>query len=160
MTKKMMFAVTAALGFGALSFATGFAVAKGAATKPEITPMAELTWTPLMKEGPLPAGVDIEGDAAKGAHFSYLKLPAGFESPPHSHTNDYWSVLLQGQMTHWAADGGSEKDSKAIGVGGLTHMPGKLVHVSKCYPGADCIMVLVQKGKNDFIPAGAAPAKK
>jgi hypothetical protein len=159
MTRKTMFVITAALGFGALSFATGFAVAKGTA-KLEITPMAEMTWTPLMKEGPLPAGAPIEGDATKGAYFGYLKLPAGFESPPHSHTNDYWSVLLQGQMTHWAAEGGSEKDSKAIGVGGLTHMPGKLVHVSKCYPGADCIMAVMQKGKNDFIPGPAPAAKK
>src|SRR5262249_26389340 len=143
MTKKTMFVVTAALGFGALSFATGFAVAKGTA-KIEITPMSAATWTALMKEGPLPAAAPIEGDATKGAYFGYLKLPAGFESPPHSHTNDYWSVLLQGQMTHWAADGGSEKDSKAIGLGGVTHMPGKLVHVSKCYPGADCIMVVMQ----------------
>jgi hypothetical protein len=63
-------------------------------------------------------------------------------------------------MTHWAADGGSEKDSKAISVGGLVHMPGKLVHVSKCYPGADCIMAVVQKGKNDFIPAPAPKEPK
>ena len=67
--------------------------------------------------------------------------------------------LVQGQMTHWAADGGSEKDSKAIGPGGWVHMPGKLAHISKCYPGVDCVMVVVQKGKNDFIPA-TPPAKK
>jgi quercetin dioxygenase-like cupin family protein len=109
-------------------------------------------------KGDLPAAAPIEGDATKGAYFGYVKLPAGLESPPHSHTNDYWSVLIQGQMTHWAADGGSEKDSKAIGPGGWTHMPAKVAHISKCYPGADCIMVMVQKGKSDFVPA--APPKK
>jgi len=159
MTKKTLFAVTAALGFGAASFAAGFATAKGTA-KLEITPMSELTWMPLMKEGPLPAGAAIEGDSTKGAYYGFLKLPAGFESPPHMHTNEYWSVLIQGQMTHWAADGGSEKDSKAIGVGGVTHMPGKMAHISKCYPGADCIMAVMQKGKSDFLPATAPAPKK
>src|SRR4029079_1840147 len=152
--KKTLFAITAALGFGAVSFVAGFATGKGTATV-TITALSERAFTPIMKEGPLPAAAPIEGDATKGAYFGYLKLPAGFESPPHSHTSDYWSALLQGQMTHWAADGGSEKDSKAISVVGLTHMPGKLVHVSKCYPGADCIMAIMQKGKSDFITGPA-----
>jgi hypothetical protein len=159
MTKKTFLLASAVAGVAAASFATGLAVAKAGATKPELMAMSELAWTPLMKEGPLPAGAPIEGDSSKGAYFGYLKLPAGFESPPHMHTNDYWSVLVQGQMTHWAAEGGSEKESKAIGVGGWTHMPGKVAHVSKCYPGADCIMVVMQKGKSDFIPATPAAKK-
>jgi hypothetical protein len=158
MTKKQFIAFSAVTVAIAASFAAGFAVAKGAAKAPELTSFSELTWTPLMKEGPLPALAPIEGDGMKGAYLGFLKLPAGFESPPHSHTNDYWSVLVQGQMTHWAVDGGSEKDSKAIGPGGVTHMPGKMLHVSKCYPGQDCVMVVMQKGKFDFIPA-AAPKK-
>jgi quercetin dioxygenase-like cupin family protein len=154
-TKKLIAASAVFVTVSAASFVAGIAIAKGPAKAPELTPFGELSWTPLMKEGVLPAGAPIEGDAAKGAFMGYLKLPAGFESPPHSHTSDYWTVLVQGQMTHWAADGGSEKDSKAIGVGGWVHMPGKLVHISKCYPGADCVMVIMQKGKNDFIPAPA-----
>jgi hypothetical protein len=160
MTKKTLLAIsTAAIGLGAVSFVAGIAVAAKAAPKIEITGFSDLTWTPMMKEGPLPASAPIEGDETKGAHFSYLKLPAGFESPPHMHTSDYWAVLIQGQMTHWAAEGGSEKDSKAIGVGGWVHMPGKLAHISKCYPGADCVMVSMQKGKNDFVPVTAKMTK-
>jgi hypothetical protein len=158
MTKQKLVVGSALVVALGASFAAGFAVAKGAAKAPELTQFSELTWTPIMKEGPLPAVAPIEGDGMKGAYMGFLKLPAGFESPPHSHTNDYWAVLVQGQMTHWAAEGGSEKDSKAIGVGGVTHMPGKVVHISKCYPGADCVMVTMQKGKFDFIPA-AAPKK-
>ena len=112
-----------------------------------------------MKEGPLPAMAPISGDGTKGAYEGYLKLPAGFESPPHSHTNEYWSVLVQGKMTHWAAEGGSEKEAKVLGVGDLTHMPAKLVHISKCFPGVDCIMVTMQKGKFDFIVAKATAKK-
>jgi quercetin dioxygenase-like cupin family protein len=158
MTKKTILAIsTVAVGLAAASFAAGIAVAKGAAKGPELTTLGELAWTPIMKEGPLPAVSPIEGDGLKGAYMGYLKLPAGFESPPHMHTNEYWAVLVQGQMTHWATDGGSEKDSKAIGPGGWVHMPAKTAHVSKCYPGVECIMVTMQKGKFDFIPA---PPKK
>ena len=158
-TKLIYGSITFGLMLGA--FVAGNAVAKGkAATAPELSQLKDATWTPLMKEGPLPAVAPIEGDGTKGAYVGYLKLPAGFESPVHSHTNEYWSVLIQGKMTHWAANGGSEKDSKQLGVGDLTHMPAKLEHVSKCYPGAECIMVVVQKGKFDFVPAKVASAEK
>jgi len=157
-TKLLYAGVTFGLMVGA--FVVGTAVAKGpAATAPELKPLSEASWTPLMKEGPLPAVAPIEGNGMKGAYLGYLKLPPGFESPPHSHSSDYWSVLVQGKMTHWAANGGSEKDSKQLGVGDLTHMPAKLEHVSKCYPGAECIMVVMQKGKFDFIVAKAVAAK-
>ena len=55
MTKKTalrLCALTLALG-GA--FATGLAVAAKPAAKIELTGFNDLTWTPLMKEGPLPA---------------------------------------------------------------------------------------------------------
>ena len=157
MTKKTLgwILVTALVAVGA--FSAGVAVAaKAAAKAPELSLLKDATWTPLMKEGPLPAVAPISGDGTKGAYEGYLKLPGGFESPPHSHTNDYWSVLVQGKMTHWAANGGSEKDAKQLGVGDLTFMPGKLEHISKCYPGPDCILVVVQKGKFDFIPGKSA----
>ena len=116
----------------------------------QLTSLSEMTWTPLMS-GPLPAVAPIEGSATKGGYLGYLKLPAGFVSPPHTHTSDSWAVLVQGKMTHWAAAGGSEKDAKPLAVGDLTFMPGKVEHVSKCYAGADCILVVMQKGKFDFL---------
>jgi len=161
MTKKKFFfgSVTAALMLGA--FAVSPARAKTPAPKaPELSTLGEATWTPLMKDSPLPAMAPISGDPKKGAYEGYLKLPAGFESPPHSHTNEYWAVLVQGKMTHWAAEGGSEKDGKQLGVGDLVHMPAKVVHISKCYPGADCIMVTVQHGKFDFLPAKTVAKKE
>ena len=156
MTKKTLGWISVMALVAAASFGAGVAVAKGAAAKaPELSLLKDASWTPLMKEGPLPAMSPISGDATKGAYEGYLKLPAGFESPPHSHTNDYWAVLVQGKMTHWAANGGSEKDAKQLGIGDLTFMPAKVEHISKCYPGSDCIMVVMQKGKFDFIPAKA-----
>jgi hypothetical protein len=159
MTKKTLGWISMTAMVAAAAFGAGVAVAKSAPKMPELSLLKDATWTPLMKEGPLPAMAPIQGDGTKGAYEGYLKLPAGFESPIHKHTNDYWAVLVQGKMTHWAADGGSEKDAKQLGVGDLTFMPAKVDHISKCYPGADCIMVVVQKGKFDFIPQKAVAAK-
>src|SRR5207237_8574085 len=87
------------LALTSASFVAGLAVAKGAAKMPVLSSLADAKWTPLMKEGPLPAFAPIEGDAMKSAHFAYLKLPAGFTSPAHSHSSDHWAVLVQGKMT-------------------------------------------------------------
>ena len=148
------------------SFVAGMAVAKSAAKEPVLTLLSEQKWTPMMKEGPLPAVAPIQGDPMKGGYFGYLKLQNNFTSPQHAHTNDYWGVLVQGKMTHWAVAGGSEAASKPLNVGDLAYMPAKVEHISKCYPGPDCIVAMVQKGKADFLPgktpvaapAAAAPA--
>jgi Domain of unknown function (DUF4437) len=155
MTKKMIVISAALLGVGAGSFVAGKATAKGPAKQMELVELKDASWTPLMKDSQLPAVAPIQGDPMKGGYLAYLKLAAGFESPPHKHTSDYWGVLLQGKMTHWAAEGGSEKDSKQLNVGDFTHMPGKLAHISKCYPGTDCIVALMQKGKFDFVTVPA-----
>lgn len=148
------------LGLTCASFAAGLAVAKGAAKAPVLSALADAKWTPLMKEGPLPAFAPIEGDATKGAHFAYLKVPAGFISPPHHHSTDYWAVLVQGKMTHWAVEGGNEADAKPLGIGDLTFMPAKTAHISKCFPGTECILAMVQKGKFDFLAEKEPTAPK
>lgn len=143
--------MAAILGLGAIISAG--VVAKGAgAKKPELSGLGDAKWAPLMKGAPLPALSAIEGDPMAGPFFAYMKLPAGFESPAHTHSNDYWAVLVQGKMTHWATEGGSEAGAKQLGVGDLTHMPAHIPHVSKCYPGEDCVMVVMEKAKFDFVP--------
>ena len=160
MQKKTLAVTGIILGLTAGSFVAGLAVAKAGSKPPVLSPLSEAKWTPLMKEGPLPAAAPIMGDGMKGdPHFSYLKLPAGFTSPPHSHSSDYWSVLVQGKMTHWAAFE-NEANAKQLGVGDLTFMPAKTEHISKCFPGAECIMAMYQKGKFDFITAKVPPPPK
>jgi hypothetical protein len=142
--------LVAALMVGSFIAGTAIAKAPAAPKLPILTKLSEQTFKPLM-DTPLPAMANIQGDGMKGAYMGYLKLPANFTSPPHSHSSDYWAVLVQGKMTHWATVGGSEKDAKQLGVGDLTFMPGKTEHISKCFPGAECILVVMQKGKFDFV---------
>lgn len=149
--KKSLVVTGILFGLTGAAFVAGVAVAKSAPKPPVLSPLSEAKWTPMMKDGPSVA--PIQGDATKGAYMAYLKLPAGLVSPPHAHSSDYWAVMVQGKMSHWAIDGGSEAEAKQLGVGDLTFMPGKTEHVSKCFPGTDCICVIMQKGKSDFIPA-------
>ncbi len=161
MKKKNLIWGGTVVGLMVGSFIAGTAIAKGPAAPkvPVLSSLADAKWMPLMKDvGALPALAPISGDPMKGGYVAYLKLPAGFVSPPHSHSGDYFGVVVQGKMTHWAVDGGSEKDAKTLMPGDLTFMPGKLDHVSKCFPGADCVVVLIQKSKFDFTPAKAPKA--
>jgi quercetin dioxygenase-like cupin family protein len=57
-------------------------------------------------------------------------------------------------MTHWAAAGGREEDARILVAGDWVHMPANAPHISKCFPGEDCVAVVVQKGKFDFIVSG------
>jgi len=141
----------------------GAAFAKGAPAAPTAMPMADVKWVDLMGPGG-PQMAVLWGDPTKGGESGFLlKLPAGMVSPPHSHTNPYWAVTIQGSMSHWLAEGGSEADAKQLPAGGFEMMPGKVKHISKCAAGADCIMAVRMNGKFDFKAveqpkAAAAPA--
>ena len=129
MKKKQLLVGSVAAVALVASFAAGFAVARH--IRARLTSFSQAHVDAHHEEGAASAASRfIEGDGMKGAYMGFLKLPAGFESPPHSHTNEYWSVLVRGDDQ--AADGGEEEDSKAIGPGGVTHMPAKVAHVSKC----------------------------
>ena len=36
------------------------------------------------------------GDMTKGAHSNFVKIPGGFSSPPHIHTENYYAVVVNG----------------------------------------------------------------
>src|SRR5215831_18324048 len=36
------------------------------------------------------------GDLAKGPHGTFIKMPTGFVSKIHTHTGDYWGVVISG----------------------------------------------------------------
>jgi len=44
------------------------------------------------------------GDLAGGPHGTFIKLPPGFVSPPHTHTEDYCAVVVSGVMVNKKPD--------------------------------------------------------
>jgi hypothetical protein len=73
----------------------------------------------------------------------------------HGHSNDYYSVVIQGAPIH----GLSEKDSAPLAVGSTWFQPGNALHFDSCTGDKDCIILLdYPNGGFDFfteVPAGA-----
>ena len=44
------------------------------------------------------------GDLAHGPHGTFIKMPAGYVSPTHTHTEDYWAVVVSGVMVNKKPD--------------------------------------------------------
>ena len=67
---------------------------KSAASRLVVVPAADLKWTDLDPAGaPGVMIADVWGDHAKGAFGAFVKLPAGFGAPLHTHTSDYKVVI-------------------------------------------------------------------
>ena len=159
MIKKTTGRMLAIVGVAAAAFGAGAAIAAKAPAVITAVPFADAKWTNLMGDGG-PSMAQLWGDSTKAGESGFLlKLPAGFVSPAHSHSNDYWAVTVAGKMSHWS-DLQSEKDAVALPAGSYAMMPAKLKHISKCAPGAECIIMVRMKGKFDFIPVEKAGEAK
>lgn len=87
------------------------------------------------------------GDRTSGAHGSFVKLPAGFVSPPHTHTEDYYAVVISGVM----ASGSEGKPDIPLAPGSYWFEKGKERHVTKCLSSNECVFFQSQRGKADFL---------
>jgi quercetin dioxygenase-like cupin family protein len=127
-------AVVAAVG-------VAMAAAKGTAV---FSPADGLKWVD-MPGGPLKSAT-VEGDASKGAHHFFLKLPAGFVAPAHHHTPDHFGTVISGTMV-LSSEGKEEK----LTPGSYFGFTGKGVHTTKCEAGADCVLFIDSRGKWDVV---------
>src|SRR6476660_3240131 len=76
---------------------TGTMKSGGAASRLVSVPAADLKWADLDPKGaPGVKIADVWGNHAKGAFGAFLKFPAGFAAPLHTHTNDFKIVVLAG----------------------------------------------------------------
>lgn len=100
------------------------------------------------EKGELEAG-PAYGNLQAGRHGTFIHMPAGFVSPPHTHTEDYFGVVIQGV----GANGATEKDAKPLVSGSYWFQRGEEVHVTQCLSKTDCLFFIVQPGKFDYVPA-------
>ena len=155
--------VTATLCVSTISIlALTVARAEPSRRAPEIsrTPAPEVKYQPLDpsdKEGKGPQIAIVFGDMMKKAPVGFLfKVPAGFRPGPHIHTQDYYSVVLQGTV-HDFAPGADE--GKAIGPGGHWFQAGKAPHDNHCASKESCVIFIYSPEGYDYIPIKAAPPK-
>lgn len=136
----------------------GSAIAKdaemtAAAASPNVSlPVTELKWisTGIIAPngvGPLQAAPAL-GDLSKGAHATFIKMPAGFVSAVHTHTHDFWVAVISGVAVNTAV---GDKDI-SLPPGSYWFQPGGKPHVTKCISTTECIFFVSQKEKFDYLP--------
>jgi hypothetical protein len=96
-------------------------------------------------------GVRTEGEAG-----TLLRVPGGFESGLHSHTADYWAVLVQGAWKHWVPTTG-EGQGLLLEPGAHWTQVHTQPHQDACVSKVPCVVFLFNKDpyKTEF----AKPAK-
>ena len=121
--------------------------------QPIFMPADALKWTDLDPTGaPGVKVADLWGDHAKGAFGAYLKLPAGFATPLHTHTHDMKVIFVSG--TYIQAPEG--KPEVRLGPGSYMMQPGgNYRHTTSCDKSADCVFFVESAGAFDLIPAKA-----
>lgn len=133
--------------FAAITSGCWAAMAHAAETSVSV-PVSELKYFDT-GVGPLKAA-PAYGDLGHGAHSTFVKLPAGFVSPLHTHTEDYYAVVVSGVVANEAD--GTAKD-RPLPPGSYWFQKGKANHVTKCLSANECVVFITQPGKFDYVNA-------
>ena len=125
-------------------------------TTPTFLPADDVKWVDLDPNGaPGVKIADLWGDHAKGAYGAYIKLPAGFLAPLHTHTNTMKVIFVSG--TYLQTPEG--KSQVRLGPGSYMLQPGgSYRHVTGCDKSADCVFFVESDGPFDLKPVNP-PAK-
>lgn len=97
--------------------------------------------------GELKAG-PAYGNLATGKHGTFVRMPAHFVSPLHTHTADYYAVVIEGAAVN-TQDG---RNDAVLPIGSYWFQRGKEKHVTKCVSDTDCLFFIVQPDKFDYLP--------
>ena len=123
-----------------------------AAKKGVNVPVTELQWTDtgIFDEngiGQLQVAPGF-GDSSTGKHATFLKMPAGFVGASHSHTYDYYAVVITGVAIN------SSKGGKEIPLPAASYwfQRGGVAHVTKCISTTECIFFISQDANFDYVP--------
>jgi anti-sigma factor ChrR (cupin superfamily) len=124
-----------------------------AQTAPTMMPASEMKWMDLDPAGA--PGVKIStvwGDHTKGAFGAFIKFPAGFAAPLHTHTNAAKIVIVSGTFVQ-APEG---KPEVRLGPGSYLLQPGVAYkHTTACDKASECLFFVQSEGKFDLMPVMA-----
>jgi hypothetical protein len=146
-TRKLVSAVlvaAAAIAFTSVSYAqsNGASVSRPASTF-TFGPTGVKTSVGELKASP------AYGDLSKGKHGTFIRMPANFVSPLHTHTEDYFGIVIQGVGVTTQVG----KQDVPLVAGSYWLQKGKEKHVTKCISDTDCLFFIYQPGKFDYVPA-------
>jgi quercetin dioxygenase-like cupin family protein len=86
------------------------------------------------------------GDYKSGKHGTFLKFTPGFHSLLHTHTYDYYAVVIKGVVENPVK---GEKDTPQLPPGSYWYQKGGQPHWTNCVSKTECIVFLVSDGKWD-----------
>ena len=124
---------------------------------PVFLPPSDVKWLDLdPTRAPGIRIADLWGDHTKGAYGAFLKFPAGFMAPLHTHTHDIRAVILSG--TYLQTPEG--KPQVRLGPGSYMLQPGgNYRHVSGCDAASDCVLFIESEGPFDLLVVEAPKSK-
>ena len=126
----------------ALSLITGVVVAQQKLSN-HYVPADKLPWA---RESPaLPVELaPLWGTRTQGEAGTLLRTPAGFEAGSHSHTADYWAVVVQGTWKHWVPETGEGEGLEFTPGAHWTQVHTQL-HRDACVSKTPCVIFLFNK---------------
>ena len=139
-----------AIGIGALIFAGASSGVQAApAAKPvTATVSSALQWGPCPPIFPNGCQISVlHGDPAKPNADIFLRVPAGYEIPAHTHTSPERMVLVEG-LLRVRYDGAGEE---MLSVGEYAYGPARLPHVARCMSSTQCTLFIAFEGPVDAI---------
>jgi quercetin dioxygenase-like cupin family protein len=109
-------------------------------------PAGDLIWTDDTEHPGVRMAV-VDGDPAKGPCHFLVQLKEGLVVPLHHHTSDHFGTVLSGTLS-FTVDG----KETLLPAGSVFVFRGKKEHVTRCMPGADCVISMDVRGKWDVVP--------
>jgi quercetin dioxygenase-like cupin family protein len=144
--KKVIIAMGLAFGVSIVASAADKPVHEGPSVS---VPASEIKFvdTGVKSDGKELKAGPAYGNLANGRHGTFVRAPAGFKSAPHTHTEDYYAVVLKGVGANYQADG----KAVPLPAGSYWFQRGEESHVTECLSDTDCLFFLVQPGKFDYV---------
>ena len=139
----------------ALSFATTSQAQDSTAYPPKnggtsvVLPSTQFKFQPSGAKGATPnKGIqysNVWGDVTKGAHGAFFLFDPGFKSYVHTHTYDYYAVVIKGTIQNYQPD--QKVDN--LGPGSYWYQRGGEKHTTACVSKEPCEIYIVQSEKFD-----------
>ena len=132
----------------AVSFALAAAVAQGQMESnggSVMMPAADMKWTDLDPTGaPGVKIADVWGNHATGAFGAFIKFPAGFTAPLHTHTNAM-KIVVVWERSFTPPEG---KPEVRLGQGSyLMQAGGTYRHTTSCDKASECLFFIAERRK-------------
>lgn len=141
-------AIGTLLSVGALASASAQADIAAKIIAPEAT-----QWIPMIPEmgakGPAFAIVFGKPGVMGQPFGGMFRVPAGGESPVHTHTSDYWAVMVSGIES---ARKKMEDQPMKIVPGATWFQAGNSPHVNKCIGPEECVFFVYYPNGMDYLP--------